>query len=40
MPSLPYLTDTSVQLTGTYTASTAALDNYITSNYVSNVSNI
>ena len=40
MPTLPYLTDTSTQLTGTYSASTAALDNYITSNYVSNVSNI
>ena len=40
MPSLPYLTDTSTQLTGTYTASTSALDNYITSNYVSNISNL
>jgi len=40
MPSLPYLTDTSTQLTGTYTASTATLDNFITSNYVSNVSNL
>ena len=40
MPSLPYLTDTSTQLTGTYTASTSTLDNFITSNYVSNVSNL
>jgi hypothetical protein len=35
MPSLPYLTDNSTQLSGTYTTSTAALDNYATSNYVS-----
>jgi hypothetical protein len=34
MPTLPYLTDTSTQLSGTYTTSTAALDNYATSNYV------
>jgi hypothetical protein len=40
MPTLPYLTDTSTQLTGTYTASTSALDNFITSNYVSTVSNL
>ncbi len=38
MPSLPYLTETSTQLSGTYTTSTAASDNYTTSNYVSNVS--
>jgi hypothetical protein len=35
MPSLPYLTDNSTQLSGTYTTSTAALDNFATSNYVS-----
>ncbi len=29
MPSLPYLTDTSTQLSGTYTTSTAELDDYI-----------
>ena len=40
MPTLPYLTDTSTQLSGTYTTSAAALDNYATSNYVSNVSNL
>jgi hypothetical protein len=40
MPTLPYLTDTSTQLSGTYTTSAAALDNYTTSNYVSNVSNL
>ena len=34
MPSLPYLTDTSTQLTGTYTTSLATLDNYATSNYI------
>jgi hypothetical protein len=34
MPTLPYLTDTSTQLSGTYTTSTAALDNYATSNYI------
>ena len=34
MPTLPYLTDTSVQLSGTYTTSTAALDNFVSSNYV------
>jgi hypothetical protein len=34
MPTLPYLTDTSTQLSGTYTTSAAALDNYATSNYV------
>jgi hypothetical protein len=39
MPTLPYLTDTSTQLTGTYTASTAALDNFTTSNYVIGTSN-
>jgi hypothetical protein len=35
MPTLPYLTDTSTQLSGTYTTSTEALDNYATSNYIS-----
>jgi hypothetical protein len=39
MPTLPYLTDTSTQLTGTYTASTTALDNFTTSNYVIGTSN-
>ena len=34
MPSLPYLTDTSTQLSGTYTASTNVLDNFTTSNFV------
>ncbi len=34
MPTLPYLTDTSTQLSGTYTTPAAALDNYATSNYV------
>ena len=38
MPTLPYLTDTSVQLTGTYTASTIALDNFIGSNYANRLS--
>ncbi len=35
MPSLPFLTDTSTQLSWTFTTSTTALDNYATSNYVS-----
>jgi hypothetical protein len=35
MPTLPYLTDTSTQLSGIYTTSTATLDNFATSNYVS-----
>ena len=34
MPSLPYLSDTSTQLSGTYTASTNVLDNFTTSNFV------
>jgi hypothetical protein len=34
MPTLPYLTDTSTQLSGIYTTSTAPLDNFVSSNYV------
>ena len=38
MPTLSYLTDTSTQLTGTYTASTSSLDNFISSNYANTLS--